>query len=339
MVLRVWRDRWVARFGLLGGVVLLAFSGAAVAAPAGAQTRELHVRSTDGVSLAAWTTGSLHARAAVIMIAGGPGESHLEFGPMPAALSRFGLLSVTFDARGVGASTVPTDGRYALSAYVEDLEALRHALGVQRIALVGHSFGGLVAAAYAAAHPSHLFALSLMDAEPADRNTQVAGLQRLGQRIKQLQNEGLIPNPLPPNQGNSCTRSSNATTPAYLGNPREPIPNWLTSTTCSVRTSNGTFPYTLNPSVLAPIAHSLGRLVIPALDLFGSKDVFGRTWDLESARLLKHARPRVVEINGGGHYPYLERPEETFAALHTFFAGAEKRRCGTGGALCAPHLR
>ena len=312
---------------------------AVIGSAAGAQARELHVRSTDGVRLAAWTTGSSHARAAVIMIAGGPGESHQEFGPMPAALSKFGLLAVAFDARGVGASTAPRHDRYTLGAYVEDLEALRHALGVQRIALVGHSFGGLVAAAYAVAHPSHLFALNLMDAEPADRTTQIAGLVRLEQRIVQLQNEGLIPNPRPPDQGNSCTANSNSTTPAYLGNPRERVPAWVTSTSCSVRTSNGTFPHTVNASVLAPIAHGLAHLVLPALDIFGSKDVFGRTWDLESARLLKRAHPRVVEIDAGGHYPYLERPAETFAVLGSFFVGAEKRRCGQGDALCAPHPR
>jgi proline iminopeptidase len=318
---------------LVAAVMAVTGTGAA------AQARELHVRSTDGVRLAAWATGSLHARAAVIMIAGGPGESHQEFGPMPAALSRFGLLAVTYDARGVSASTPPSDGRYTLSAYVEDLEALRHALGVQRIALVGHSFGGLVAAAYAVAHPGDLFALSLVDAEPADRNTQLAGLVRLTNRIGQLQNEGVIPNPLPSDQGISCTAHFNATTPAYLGNPRERVPSWMRSTTCSTRAFNGTFPYTVNASVLAPIARGLGRLVLPALDVFGSKDVFGRTWDLESARLLKRAHPRVVEIKGGGHYPYLERPAETFAALGTFFGGAETRRCGAGGVLCMAHLR
>jgi proline iminopeptidase len=317
--------------GLLAAV-LAAVTGTAAAA----QAREWHVRSTDGVRLAAWTTGHKHARAVVIMTAGGPGESHQEFGPMPAALSKFGLLSVTYDARGVGASSPPNDSRYTLSAYVKDLEALRRAVGVQRIALVGHSFGGLVAAAYAVAHPGHLFALSLMDAEPADRKTQLAGLGRLERRIAQLQNEGVIPNPLPPDRGNSCTRNSNATTPAYLANPRERVPRWLASTSCSVRAFNGTFAHTVNSSVLTPIARGLGRLVVPALDLYGSKDVFGRTWDLESARLLKRAHPRVVEIKGAGHYPYLEHPAETFGALHTFFARAEKRRCGTGGSRCMP---
>jgi proline iminopeptidase len=315
--------------------LVLAFAGTAAAA----QARELRVRSTDGVRLAAWTTGSAHARAAVIMIAGGPGESHQEFGPMPAALARLGLLAVTYDARGIGASSPPNNARYTLSAHVEDLEALRRALGAQRIALVGHSFGGLVAAAYAVAHPGHLFALNLMDAEPADQKTQVMGIGRLARRIAQLQHEGLIPDPLPPVQGNSCTANSNATTPVYLANPRERQPSWLATASCSQRNYLGTLPSTLNANVLAPIARGLARLVLPTLDVFGSEDVFGRAWDLASARLLKRAHPRVVEVKGAGHYPYLERPAETFAALRSFFAGAENRRCSTSGALCVPHLR
>src|SRR5436190_2409035 len=120
--------RWVLR--LLAAVVMAVMGTAATA-----QARALHIRSTDGVRLAAWTTGDSHARVAVVMIAGGPGDSHQYFGPMPAALSSHGVLAVTYDARGVGASTAPRNGRYTLRAYVQDLEALRRALGVQRVAL------------------------------------------------------------------------------------------------------------------------------------------------------------------------------------------------------------
>lgn len=305
---------------------------------AAAQARSLHVRSTDGVRLAAWTTGPSHARAAVIVIAGGPGYSHQYLGPLPRALSGRGVLAVTYDARGVGASTLPRDGRYAMSAYVADLEALRHALGVQRVALVGHSFGGFVAAAYAVAHPGHLFAVSFVDALPADRNTQLAGVVNRQQRITQLQQEGLIPNPIPPDRGNNCKPGDVAVNPAYLGNPRERAPRWETSNSCSVRAFRATLPELLNAHLLATLARGLGRLALPALDLFGSEDLFGRSWDLESARLLTRAHPRVVEIKGGGHVPWVEHPTQVFAALRTFIAGAASRRCGASGALCVPHL-
>jgi pimeloyl-ACP methyl ester carboxylesterase len=311
---------------------------AAMGTAAGAQAALLHVRSTDGVRLAAWTAGTSHARAAVITIAGGPGYSHEYLGPLPDALSRNGMLSVTYDARGVGASTSPRDGRYVLSAYVEDLEALRRALEVKRIALVGHSFGGLVAAAYAVAHPDHLFALGLVDALPANRQTQLVGLVHRQQRITQLQNEGLIPSPIPPNRGNSCLPEEHAVNPAYLANPCERAPTWELSNTCSVSVLRATLSATLDPQVLATIARGLGSLALPALDVFGSEDLFGDAWDLESARLLTRARPRVDEIKGGGHIPWVEHPAQVFRALQAFVAGAARHRCGANGALCVPHL-
>jgi pimeloyl-ACP methyl ester carboxylesterase len=40
--------------------------------------------------------------------------------------------------------------------YTADLERLREAIGLDRMDLLGHSFGGLVAASYAAAHPDRV---------------------------------------------------------------------------------------------------------------------------------------------------------------------------------------
>lgn len=44
---------------------------------------------------------------------------------------------------------------------VEDIEAIRHALGVERIYLLAHSFGGIIAVNYAKKYPDHLFGLIL----------------------------------------------------------------------------------------------------------------------------------------------------------------------------------
>jgi pimeloyl-ACP methyl ester carboxylesterase len=57
--------------------------------------------------------------------------------------------------------------RYGTDEVVEDLDALRHVLGVERFALYGASYGTVVAQAYAAAHPDRLDSL-VLDA-PVDR--------------------------------------------------------------------------------------------------------------------------------------------------------------------------
>lgn len=43
-----------------------------------------------------------------------------------------------------------------MDAYVEDLEAVRQKLGLTKFAMLGDSFGGFIAMAYASAHPEHV---------------------------------------------------------------------------------------------------------------------------------------------------------------------------------------
>lgn len=72
--------------------------------------------------------------------------------------------AVLYDLRGHGMSDRPARG-YAVADLVEDLRALLDALAIDRpVELVGNSFGGLVALAFAAAHPARVAKLALIDA-------------------------------------------------------------------------------------------------------------------------------------------------------------------------------
>jgi pimeloyl-ACP methyl ester carboxylesterase len=71
---------------------------------------------------------------------------------------------ILYDLRGHGRSERPSSG-YRTTDLVADLDALLDALQVdRRVALVGNSFGGLLAIAYAAAHPERVERLALVDA-------------------------------------------------------------------------------------------------------------------------------------------------------------------------------
>jgi len=70
---------------------------------------------------------------------------------------------VAVDLRGHGRSEPPADGQFRIEAQALDVEAVVDALGLDRFALVGHSFGAGVALEYAAARPDRLTHLVLAD--------------------------------------------------------------------------------------------------------------------------------------------------------------------------------
>jgi proline iminopeptidase len=74
-------------------------------------------------------------------------------------------LVVFYDQRGTGASKrVQAGAPMTMDAQVSDLEAVRAKLGLEKVALVGDSYGGWLAMAYAVAHPEHVAKLVLSDA-------------------------------------------------------------------------------------------------------------------------------------------------------------------------------
>jgi proline iminopeptidase len=91
---------------------------------------------------------------------GGPGFSARYFGDLAGLGEHFTL--ILFDPRGTGGSDRPADScAYATEDYVADLDELREHLGLERMLLLGHSHGGVVAAAYTVAHPEHVEKLVL----------------------------------------------------------------------------------------------------------------------------------------------------------------------------------
>ncbi len=85
---------------------------------------------------------------------------------------------VTYDLRGHGASPKPP-GRITLEQLVADLEALRARLGFEKIHVFGHSLGGMVAPAYARAHPGRVLTVGLLSTaafRSEDDKTRIRGI-------------------------------------------------------------------------------------------------------------------------------------------------------------------
>ena len=120
---------------------------------------------TPQVDLGFETFGTPGKTMAVIAVNGGPGLSHVYMLQndmwQKVAADR---MVVFYDQRGTGASKKMKSGApQTMEDQVMDLEAIRKNFGLEKFALVGDSYGGLIAMAYAAAHPEHVSKLVLSD--------------------------------------------------------------------------------------------------------------------------------------------------------------------------------
>lgn len=107
-------------------------------------------------------------RPVVFMLHGGPGGDHLRFKQHSLALQEVAQL-VFIDHRGCGRSKKTKQKEYTLENNVEDIEALRLYLGLARICILGTSYGGMVAQAYATRYPKNLDKLILVATSPSYR--------------------------------------------------------------------------------------------------------------------------------------------------------------------------
>src|SRR5450432_3247445 len=96
----------------------------------------------------------------LIIIPGGPGGAHLGYRSFDSLAKDNEI--IYFDAFGRGKSDTAKDVKeYTLARDIEDIEGLRIALHFDRLNVLGHSYGGLVAQGYAIKYPSHVSHLIL----------------------------------------------------------------------------------------------------------------------------------------------------------------------------------
>jgi pimeloyl-ACP methyl ester carboxylesterase len=107
----------------------------------------------------------------------GIGASRASFaGLVPHLKSEFRCIS--YDLRGHGASPTPKPP-YSLDDLVEDLEALRKELGIEKAHFAGHSLGGMIGPAYARKYPQHVLTVGLYSTaafRTADDSAKVKGV-------------------------------------------------------------------------------------------------------------------------------------------------------------------
>ncbi len=271
----------------------------------------------DGVRFAYRERGSANASRTILLLHG--------FGASTFSWrDQFELLSsdarvIAFDRPAFGLTERPLPGSfsakvnpYALSASTVQTVELMDALGVERATLVGHSAGGLVAAAVTEQHPDRVEALVLEDpAIFATRGVSSALSPLL--RTPQMRRIGpLIARRLAGPQGDAFVRRaffdpSKVTTDVLAGY-RYPLKarDW----------DKALWEFTAAPRDL-DVAGRLGSIGVPTLVIAGAED---RIVAVDSIERVAAEIPgaQLVVFPRTGHIPHEERPAEFAARVREF---------------------
>lgn len=241
---------------------------------------------------------------------------NLSQSPGPGALAE-SLRLVLYDSRGRGRST-PWDESTEISVArdLEDLEALRRHLGLERMALMGASYYGALAALYAAEHPERVDRVVMVAPMPVREATyqhfqetrpphpQAA---REEARMEELRRQGVDRR----DPAAYCRESYRLGRHDLFGDPVTAPP--LDLSFCDLPNEHLDRFYGWVEKIFESIPHwdfrdRVRRVRAPVLILQGAEDrIVPPAGAAEWAKVLPNARR--VEIAGAGHLLRHERPE------------------------------
>lgn len=242
---------------------------------------------------------------------GGPGLDHNVITPHLQPMAQH-LRLISFDHRGAGRSAQPQGvDPYHIDSFVKDIEGLAKILGLERFALLGHSFGGLVALHFALTHPqalSHLILVSTPFSHHYIEDAEAALLQCLDQEslseLSALQAEDPSPRLM--------RRSLELLAPLYFKEPERVAGLGLDSVRFGPETQ--TVWESLPDFDLRP---RLREVQTPTLVVSGAHDRAVTTEHVqEAARAIPQMK--LVTMENSGHYPFIEEPEAFHAAVLEF---------------------
>lgn len=265
----------------------------------------------DGAQLRYWTVGS---GANVIVLHSGPGlgSGYLLGGLAMPGFPPDGFRWVVYDQRGSGRSTgAENPADLNMDRFVEDLEAVRAASGQEKVALMGHGFGGLLALYYATRYPEHVAGMILLDPDPASRALWAQHEARVDARtsdearsvmesVSSQENWQVSPRAL--------EIYHSARFESYFADPQV-AQGLVLGLELNVF---GNFPGTAEAMRQSlgdwDIFDDLGVVDAPTLILTGDASIFPP----EAHERLRDALPgaRLVVLPGVGHFPQMEAPDD-----------------------------
>ena len=263
----------------------------------------------------------------VLFLHGGPGYNSYSFSRIEGPLLEKNLRMIYLDQRGSGRSERPWTRDYKLETLVADVEALRQSLGVPKLAIIGHSFGGTLAIEYAAAHPDRIAKLVLVDIlydAPAQCRYRAQGLAELRPEAYARVAKDTVDSAgvkrsfceLEFRALRGADREAFSNEMMFPDSARRKLQDSIDNAS-GLRNTGELSNALFNAGLLNYQFKAFDRLTMPVLVVVGGKDrAVGGAPMRALATRLPHAR--LVEMPNGGHFAYLEQPVEFANAVSSF---------------------
>lgn len=250
----------------------------------------------------------------VVYLHGGPGQGSQSFARFAGPHLERDHRMVYLDQRGAGRSERPWNEAYSIDLLVDDLEQLRRAWGVPRIAVIGHSFGSVLAMEYGARYSNRVSHVVLAASVP---DIQAAWEVQCG-RLRSTDPAAYARAVASQRPGRSASCNM---TGAYEGAEAEAkttafmFPNPATAELLKAADAEGGLR---NTGVVGDAIFSQGFLTYrftkaaelraPVLVITGTRDLQAVA---EPQRTLVQAlrNARMLEYDGAGHFMWVEQPE------------------------------
>jgi proline iminopeptidase len=256
----------------------------------------------------------------MLVVHGGPGLDHTYLRPWLDPLS-VETRVVYSDLLGCGKSDrVPLEG--GMELWAEGIEQLRASLGIDRMILLGHGFGGYVAQEYALRHADRLDGLVLASTGPAfDYESAMASVavRATPEQLAALQGGlGTAPGGKTPDD-QAFRRAWTSVLPLYFAHYRAQI-----GAAMDARTSYSAAAFAFGMTRCLPtwsVADRLGKMRTPTLVLSGGQDWMNPV--AKGGQQLAAGIPGAKHIvfEESGHFPFIEEQHAFLGAVRAWLTG------------------
>ena len=265
-----------------------------------------------------WASYGPKGVSPLLVLHGGPGASHDYLLPQMLELARDREL-IFYDQRGGGRSRPDGDAPITWQTQVEDLGAVAREFSLEPLSIVGYSWGGLLAMLYAieaaaGRAPIAPARMVLIDPAPADRGHRQEfeaefNRRQQGDTIRRMREELAASGLQEMDRDAYRQRAFELSVAGYFADPAR---------------AGDLTPFRVIGKVQKSIWDSLGdydlsaglaTVKCPTLVVHGSEDPIPAESSRNTAAALG---ARFVLLEGSGHVPYVESPEQLFPALVAF---------------------